>query len=98
MPRPKKLSPRERVPNWPETPTDDAVAEVARRFALNLRSELQGLSLREAAARCGVDHSTIFSIVDGRSWPELETIAKLEIGLAVALWPAHMRSAQADAT
>ena len=98
MPRPKKLSPRERVPGWPETPTEDAVAEVARRFAMNLRAELQGLSLREAASRCGVDHTTIFSILDGRSWPELETIAKLELGMGVSLWPVHDGTTEVKAT
>ena len=54
--------------------------EVARQFALNVRSELQGMSRREAAARCGVDLTTIFSTVYGKSWPESKTIAQSEIG------------------
>ena len=87
MPRPARLSPREVVGDWPDGPSSDPVGEVARLFALNLRQAIGGRSLRAAAAPTSVDHSTIMAILEGRSWPDLSTIAKLELGLEVELWP-----------
>ena len=65
----------------------DPSAEVARRFAQNLKIAMGDSSLRAAAQLTGVDHSTIQSILQGRAWPDLETIAKLERGFGTALWP-----------
>ena len=65
----------------------DPSGEVARRFARNLRAAIGENSLRHAAKLTGVDHSTIQSILQGRVWPDLETIAKLERGFDTSLWP-----------
>ncbi|WP_407943841.1 helix-turn-helix domain-containing protein [Marisediminicola senii] len=48
---------------------------------------MDGRSLRECAQATGVDHSTIQGILQGRSWPDLETIARLESGFGRPLWP-----------
>jgi transcriptional regulator with XRE-family HTH domain len=65
----------------------DNSGEVARRFALNVRDALAGRSLRDAEKLTGVDHSTIQAILQGKTWPDLDTIAKLERGFGVLLWP-----------
>jgi transcriptional regulator with XRE-family HTH domain len=65
----------------------DNSGEVARRFALNVREALAGRSLRDAEKITGVDHSTIQAILQGKTWPDLDTIAKLERGFGVVLWP-----------
>lgn len=66
---------------------DDNSAEVARRLALNVREAMGSLSLRAAAELTEVDHSTIQGLLTGRAWPDLETIARLEKGFGVSLWP-----------
>lgn len=91
MARPARQLPRELVDGWPDGPSDDAVAEVTRLFAVNLRAAIGDRSLRVAAAPTGVDHTTILKILDGRTWPDAATIAKLEIGLETRLWPIYPR-------
>jgi transcriptional regulator with XRE-family HTH domain len=87
MPRPTRTPPRSRTPDWPSVPAVDRSGEVARLFALNVKAAIGERSLRAAADVTGVDHSTILSILQGRVWPDLETIAKLEAGFGVVLWP-----------
>ncbi|WP_213816115.1 helix-turn-helix transcriptional regulator [Glaciihabitans sp. dw_435] len=87
MPRPTRTLPRDRVADWPDREADDPSAEVARRLAINLRAAIGDRTLRAAAESCGVNHTTILAVLQGRSWPDLETIAKLERGLATDLWP-----------
>ncbi|WP_403021520.1 helix-turn-helix domain-containing protein [Salinibacterium sp. GXW1014] len=92
MPRPSRSSPSERTSSWPDTPSDDPSGEVARLLTLNLQAAMGDLSMRAAGARTGVDHSTIQGILQGRTWPDLDTIAKLERGLGAALWPGASQS------
>jgi hypothetical protein len=87
MPRNARLKPNELVPTWPDGPAADPIGEVARVFADNLRRTIGGRSLRSVAELCGMNHATLIGILDGRAWPDMETIAKLERGLAVSLWP-----------
>jgi len=87
MSRPARSSPRERSESWPDVKSEDPSGEIARQFSVNLRDAIGALSLRAASVRTGVDHSTILSILQGRVWPDLDTIAKLERGLGVNLWP-----------
>ena len=87
MPRPPRPAPRDLVESWPDVAASDSIVEVARRFAVNLREAIGAASVRQAGERCGVDHTTILAIIGGRSWPDLATIARLESGLAVSLWP-----------
>jgi transcriptional regulator with XRE-family HTH domain len=68
----------------------DPVGEVARQFALNVRAAIGDRSIRAAAQDVGVDHSTIVAVLQGRTWPDLATIAKLELGFGVDLWPGRM--------
>jgi hypothetical protein len=87
MPRPSRLSPRDRVADWPDTASTDPSAEAARLFARNLRAAMGERSLRAAGADTGVDHSTIQAILQGRAWPDLDTMSRLENGLGADLWP-----------
>jgi transcriptional regulator with XRE-family HTH domain len=87
MSRPARLLPRDLARDWPTARGDDPVGEVARRFALNLRDAIGDRSLRATAEATGVNHTTVLAVLEGRSWPDLATIAKLELGLGVSLWP-----------
>lgn len=86
-PRPARRSPRELSPLWPDAPSDDPVAEVARLLCLNVRAALEGRSVREFSRVTGVDRTTIGTILAGDAWPDLQTIARLEIALGRPLWP-----------
>lgn len=84
-----RLKPNELVTAWPDGPARDAIGEVARVFAANLRQAIGTRSIRGAAEACGMNHATLIGILEGRAWPDMETIAKLERGLDAALWPGH---------
>ena len=81
-PRPKTFS-----GNWPDGPCSDSTAEVARLLALRLRDAMGNQSLRGTKAATGVDHTTIADVLNGDTWPDLATIARLESGLDADLWP-----------
>jgi transcriptional regulator with XRE-family HTH domain len=48
---------------------------------------MDGQSLRATKALTGVDHTTISAILQGKVWPDLQTISRLEAGLGTDLWP-----------
>ncbi len=43
-------------------------------------------SARSVAASADVNHVTLLNILAGRTWPDLATLAKLEIALDAELW------------
>ncbi|TFC31463.1 XRE family transcriptional regulator [Cryobacterium sp. TMT2-18-3] len=86
-PRPARVAPHELCVDWPTMPSDDPVAEIARRLVLNLREAIGDRSIREVARVTGVDRATIAAVLNGLSWPDIVTLAKLEIGLHLLLWP-----------
>jgi hypothetical protein len=63
------------------------MAEVARRLVNNVEREIGARSIRSVAEAAQLDHSTLLSLLRGRSWPDLVTIARLERGLDADLWP-----------
>ncbi|MDP3894771.1 helix-turn-helix transcriptional regulator [Nocardioides sp.] len=87
MARPVRSSPADLAPGWPDTPSTEPDVETARRLALNLRAALGDRSLRTAKEATGVDHTTIADVLNGATWPDLRTIARLEAGLRADLWP-----------
>jgi len=89
MSRTMRLKPNELVTAWPDGPASDPIGEVARVFAANLRRSIGDKSIRSAAEACGMNHATLIGILEGRAWPDMETIAKLERGLDASLWPGH---------
>jgi transcriptional regulator with XRE-family HTH domain len=65
---------------------EEASAEAARRLAVALRAALADVPLRTAAAKIGVHHSTLHAVLQGRSWPDLETLVRIDRGLGVRYW------------
>ncbi|HSP75804.1 MAG TPA: helix-turn-helix transcriptional regulator [Cryobacterium sp.] len=90
MSRPARPAPCDLVERWPDSPSADAVGEVARQFAVNVQAALGDRSVRAAARDAGLDHTTLLSVLHGRSWPDLATVARLENGLGVDLWPGRL--------
>ncbi|HJT93434.1 MAG TPA: helix-turn-helix transcriptional regulator [Mycobacterium sp.] len=94
MPRPRRPVPRAHVVSgdWPHAKLDgEPATEVGQALAARLAEAVAGLSLREVQARTGVDHNTVDNVLQGRAWPDLITIARLENGLDVDLWPGRLR-------
>lgn len=48
---------------------------------------MDGRSIRSVALDSGIGNVTLVSILAGKAWPDLATIARLETGLGVDLWP-----------
>lgn len=90
MSRPVRLLPKDLAARWPDLPGDDPFGEVARRFAENLRMAIGNRTLRAVAEEAGLNHTTILAILEGRTWPDLQTLAKLEHGTSVDLWPGRL--------
>ncbi|WP_104199434.1 helix-turn-helix transcriptional regulator [Cryobacterium sp. Y29] len=86
-PRPSRVTPHELCVDWPGTRSNDPVAEIARQFVLNLRGAMGSRSIREVARETGVDRASIGALLNGLSWPDIATLAKLELGLKASLWP-----------
>lgn len=88
MVRPKPGSPASLYPGWPDS-LDVTVAEhqMIQAMVINLRRERNRYrSVKGVAEESGVAASTISDILNGNTWPTLETMARLEIGLGVSLW------------
>jgi len=85
-PRPTRALPAELCEDWPEVPSADPVAEKARQLVLNLRAAIGERSIREVAIMASVDRATIGAVLQGKSWPDIVTLAKLEQELG-SLWP-----------
>ena len=85
-PRPARAVPANLCVDWPDVPSDDPVAERARLLVVNLREAMDGRSIREVATMTGVDRATIGAVLVGKSWPDIVTLSKLELGLG-PLWP-----------
>lgn len=63
---------------------------------VRLRDAVAGKRLRQIAAASGVPHSVIRDVLLGNTWPEADTIARLEDGLDVPLWPTYQRRERDD--
>ncbi|WIJ45528.1 hypothetical protein [Curtobacterium citreum] len=88
MGRPMRQSPAELTGEpWPDVPSADPLAEVARQFVVNLRAAMDGRSIRSVAAEVGMGNVTLLTVLAGKAWPDLATIARLEAGLNAELWP-----------
>lgn len=87
MPRKSRRKPRERVEDWPGEPTGVADVDVAITLADNLKRAMGTRSSRDVQRLTGVDYTSINDILNGGAWPGARTIARLEAGLGVDLWP-----------
>lgn len=90
MGRTGRARPKDRVGGWPDRVADEPETEVARLLAVAVRTVLEqrGLSLRAASELTEVGYTSIGDLLRGQAWPDLVTIARLEAGLGVDLWPA----------
>ncbi|WP_073737287.1 helix-turn-helix domain-containing protein [Streptomyces sp. NBC_00341] len=75
---------------WPEAVIGDVAAAtvqaVARALAAALRAPRR--SLRQLADGSGVNRQAVADLLDGKSWPDIATVARLEHFLGVPLYPA----------
>jgi DNA-binding phage protein len=94
MARTPRPSPATLAPGWPDVPSPDATGEAARQFACRLREAIDGVdrgSVRQVARTAGLSHATLLAILNGTTWADLYTVAKLEVALGRSLWhgPLH---------
>lgn len=87
MARVRRQRPVELVAGWPKEPAADAPVEVARHLSVRLRRAMDGRSAREIGRLTNVDYTTVIAILNGTTWPDLMTLARLEAGLRADLWP-----------
>lgn len=52
-----------------------------------LQERLRDVNVSELQRSTGVARSTIRRIVEGETWPDFVTLARLEEALEIALWP-----------
>jgi hypothetical protein len=90
--RPVRPTPRSFSGDWPNEVCSDPVAEVARLLALKLRTLTDKHGVREIARRAGVSSSIISRTINGESWVDTATLARLEVELGVDLWPRRSRT------
>lgn len=83
-----RAEPRSSSYSWPDEICGDPVAELARRFVMNLRAVVGARSMSEIETITGVGPATLSRILNGHAWPDGYTIARLEIRLGAHLWPA----------
>lgn len=76
---------------WPDATfradTPDVVAYAAE-LSRRLGQALAGKSKTDVAARSNLTRPTLYDILQGKSWPDMISIARLETALEVDLWPA----------
>lgn len=98
MVRPPSHSPAERATNWPEQASSDPGVEAARLFVLALRSAIGDRSIRSVARLAGLDEGTVRRTLSGQTWPDIRTIALLELALGVPLYTPLERVSSAHVT
>lgn len=78
--------------DWPtgeferDAPEDVAVAVA---IAKALQVALEGRNKTRIATAAGIERSTLYDILAGRSWPDMISLSKLERELDQGLWPQH---------
>lgn len=93
MSRRERAVPAAWVSTWPGEPQERAAradVEVARQVALGLAAAKNGRSAREISRLTGVAYTTVLQVERGTGWADMVTIARLEAGLGVTLWPAGL--------
>lgn len=68
---------------------DDApvAAHYALELSKNLRDATEGRALAVVAEDADIARSTLYDLLQGRTWADLQTLAKLEVTLGSRLWP-----------
>jgi hypothetical protein len=86
MPRKQRPRPTDHCPAWPAGPASDPATERFRCFVEQLQLAIDNRTLRAVEQLTEVDRSTLAAILNGQTWPDTLTLARLEIGLDQPLW------------
>jgi ASC-1-like (ASCH) protein len=78
---------------WPDTVISDNAARVVQHIARAAGERIAALkwSLRAVEAATGVSRMAVAALIEGSSWPDVQTVVRLEVGLNCRLWPASTR-------
>ena len=77
-------------PLVPDAPPE---AHLAAALARRLKKAIRGRSLRRMADKSGVSAPTISHIINGKTWPDLRTLSRLEVAVGARLWGKEHRDA-----
>lgn len=91
MSRPTREPPNTFSTSWPEIECEDHLAETARLLAVNIKAITDQTGIRTVARTTGVNHSILSRIINGETWADTHTLARLEHTLNKPLWPRHSR-------
>lgn len=78
---------------WPDGPLQDTpppppelllVQQVSRTF--RDACEARGLSIREAAQQAEISDTAVYNVLNGLTWCDLPTIARIERNFRIKLW------------
>ena len=77
--------------NWPDGRLKGGAppeAVLARHISTMFRNvcKFRGLSTRQAAAGAKISQKAVHNLLNGHSWPDLPTIARVESNLGIQLW------------
>ncbi|AEX70290.1 helix-turn-helix domain-containing protein [Corynebacterium diphtheriae] len=83
-------SPRNLYPGWPLNHSEikaNRAHALVQEMARNVLELTFRATVGSIAERCGLNSSTISDLTKGTSWPTVETLAKIEVGLGQPVWP-----------
>lgn len=73
---------------WPNAELSGPVfLEYAQAFARILVDQIGERSIRDVGRDAELSHSTLLAVLSGTRWPDMVTVAKLELALSADLWP-----------
>ena len=78
----------ETLPDGSKTPETPAAAHLLRVVVWRLRllMEARHLSVNAVAVEAGLNPQTVHNLLNGVSWPDMETMCRLELALHERLW------------
>ena len=87
--------------SWPAGPLElqplpPPEARLVRGIAQKLEARDARKNVNKIAKSCGLTPQTIFNVLNGETWPDLATIARLEVHFRVRLWGNEHRKKPKD--
>ena len=80
------LSKQTHFPEGPFRSGTPAEVYLAAALATRLKNKIGNESIRYVAKKAQLSPQTVLNILNGKTWPDLRTIAKLEVALNTRLW------------
>ena len=90
------VQPGAQWPGGPLEPKPPPEALLIRGIAQKLEARGARKNVYKIAKRCGLTPQTIYNVLDGQTWPDLVTIARLEAHFRVRLWGNEHRKKPQD--